>query len=70
MSNYKDNNIELQKITDNINLLAEFCGKRDIEELTKEKLEEKYGIACADVLILFGGTILEGCDVAANAMLN
>lgn len=65
-----DYNIELQNIANNINLLAEFCGKRDINELSKSQLLKTYGIPCADVLILFGGSILEGFDVAGNAILD
>ena len=32
-------NIETAK---NINILGDFCGRRDVEELSKEKLSEKY----------------------------
>lgn len=62
--------MKLQDIANNINLLAEFCGKRDINKLSKQELIKHYGILEADVLILFGGSILEGCNVAANAILN
>lgn len=62
--------MDLQVIAEKINLLADFCGKRDIKELTKEELMKKYNIEQADVLILFGGSILEGCRVAGNAILN
>lgn len=62
--------MELQDIANNINLLADFCGKRDINKLSKQELIKNYDISEADVLILFGGSILEGCNVAANAMLD
>ena len=62
--------MELQVIAEKINLLADFCGKRDVEELTKEELMKKYGVEQADVLILFGGSILEGCNAAGKAMIN
>ena len=32
----------------NINLLGEFLGKRDMDELSREKLKEKYGVDQAD----------------------
>lgn len=33
--------------------LARFCGKRDVEELTAEKLYEAYGIYQTDGMTLF-----------------
>ncbi len=52
-----------------INILADFCGKRDVDELSQELLQERFGIRQADVMILFGGSIPEGCDVAGKALL-
>ncbi len=52
----------------NINTLGAFCGKRDVTELTSEQLFQKYGIMQADVMVLFGGSILCGGDVLAQAM--
>ena len=57
-----------QKIAEAINTLGIFCGKRDIHALTKEELQKKYGIEQADVLVLFGGSILCGGDVLAQAI--
>ncbi len=54
----------------NINQLAEFCGKRDVRELSVEALQERYGIKQADVAVLFGGSILPGGDVFAEAIRN
>lgn len=54
----------------NINILGEFCGKRDVSELTQEQLQDTCGIAQADVMVLFGGSILCGGDVLAQAMKN
>lgn len=51
-----------------INTLARFCGKRDVAELTPEELYQAYGIEQADVMVLFGGSILCGGDVLAQAM--
>lgn len=60
--------MRLQKIANDINLLSEFCGKRDINKLSKDELMKHFGISCADVLILFGGSILEGCNVCGEGM--
>lgn len=60
----------MEKTAQNINILGRFCGKRDIEELTAEQLYKAYGISQADVMVLFGGSILCGGDVLAQAMQN
>ena len=62
--------MDLKKTAENINILADFCGVRDIEELRQNALKEKYGFEKADVLILFGGSIPAGCDTAAAGYLN
>lgn len=54
----------------NINILGSFCGVRDIPELNRACLKEKYGIEQADVMVLFGGSIPAGGDVLAIAMKN
>lgn len=56
------------QIAKNINVLSEFLGKRDMDELSREKLKEKYGLDQADVMVLFGGSILAGGDVLAQAI--
>ena len=56
------------KIAENINILGEFCGKRDVWELSHENLEKKYGFEKADVMVLFGGSIISGGDVLAKAI--
>lgn len=61
---------EIQRIAEAINALGEFCGPRDIEELTQEALQAKYHISQVDVAVLFGGSILAGGDVLAGAMQN
>ena len=60
--------MENQKIAENLNILGQFCGKRDVEELNQKNLHEKYGIEKADVMVLFGGSILAGGDVLAKAI--
>lgn len=51
-----------------INILGNFCGKRDLETLTPACLEETFGMSQADVMVLFGGSILCGGDLLAEAM--
>ncbi|PJI10315.1 MULTISPECIES: hypothetical protein [Clostridium] len=58
------------KIAESINILGRFCGKRDISVLTKNELKVKYGLEQVDVMVLFGGSILIGGDVLAEAMKN
>lgn len=58
----------MKAIADSINLLGEFCGKRDVPALTAGSLQKHCGVAQADVMVLFGGSILCGGDVLAEAM--
>ena len=60
----------MNNVAEALNILGNFCGKRDIVELTSEQLQYKYGIKKADVLVLFGGSIIYGGDVLAEAMKN
>lgn len=60
----------LEHIANNINCLGGFCGKRDIPELTSAQLVRRYGFPQVDVMVLFGGSILCGGDVMAQAMQN
>lgn len=53
-----------------INTLGAFCGKRDVPELTPAALQTRYGFAQADVMVLFGGSVLAGGDTLAQAMQN
>lgn len=57
-----------EKIAKAINILGDFCGIRDVERLSPETLMDKYFIPQADVMVLFGGSILSGGDVLAKAM--
>lgn len=41
---------------------------RDIDELSPKKLNAKYAIKKADVMVLFGGSILCGGDILAKAI--
>lgn len=53
-----------------INTLGAFCGRRDIPSLTPHEMRKKYGFEQADIMVLFGGSIICGGDVLANAMQN
>ena len=53
---------------DAINVLGQFLGMRDVDCLTGPSLHEKYGIRQADVFALFGGSILAGGDLLAQAI--
>ena len=59
-----------EEIAEKMNILGTFLGKRDVQELSKEALEAKYGFSQADVMVLFGGSILCGGDVLAEAIRN
>lgn len=57
-------------VAENINILAKFLGTRDIDALNQEELFNRYGIHQVDVMVLFGGSILEGGDVLASGIKN
>ena len=57
-----------KNIADAINVLGRFCGLRDIDHLNRGSLLEKYGFDQADVFVLFGGSVLAGGDVLAQAI--
>lgn len=61
--------MDLQKIAEKIDILGEFCGKRDIDVLNQEALMSRYKLPQADILILFGGSIPYGCDIVGNAVV-
>jgi uncharacterized SAM-binding protein YcdF (DUF218 family) len=62
--------VDLYKTAENINILSDFLGMRDIDTLTKNALEEKFQVSQTDLLILFGGSIAHGCDVVGEAISN
>ena len=57
-----------ETIASYINILGEFCGRRDIPSLCGQALRQTYGIDQADLMVLFGGSILCGGDLLASAM--
>jgi uncharacterized SAM-binding protein YcdF (DUF218 family) len=62
--------MELYKMAENLNILSDFLGKRDIDTLSNNALEERYKVTQTDLLILFGGSIAYGCDVVGKAVSN
>ena len=58
---------KLRQLANAANILTRFLGIRDLPKLRHNTLHDKYGLDQVDVLILFGGTIPFGCDVAAAA---
>lgn len=58
------------KVAENINTLAKFLGTRDIDALNQEELFKRYGIHQVDVMVLFGGSILEGGNVLVSGIKN
>lgn len=62
--------MDSERMAQCINTLGGFCGRRDVLSLTPQELKKKYGFEQADVLVLFGGSILCGGDVLADAMRN
>lgn len=59
-----------ERVAECINILGEFCGKRDVPSLTADELRKSFNIEQADIMVLFGGSILCGGDVLADAMKN
>lgn len=51
-----------------INTLGRFCGRRDVPDLTSANMQSHFKLAQADVMVLFGGSILCGGDVLAKAI--
>lgn len=60
----------MEQTANHMNILGAFCGKRDVAELTSEQLQKAYGIEQADVMVLFGGSIMCGADILAEAIKN
>lgn len=54
----------MEKIADAVNILGEFCGVRDVKNLT-QLAGKKF-----DIAVLFGGSILAGGDVFAEVIKN
>lgn len=55
-------------IAHQINTLANFLGPRDVAELTPSAFQKTLGREQVDVCALFGGSIIAGVDVLADAI--
>lgn len=47
-----------------VNILSQYCGPRDINKLNQEEVHNVIGRKQADVMVLFGGSIMPGCNYA------
>lgn len=56
------------QLAHDMNVLARFLGRCDVPTLTRDAHQGRYGFAQADVMALFGGSILAGGNVLAAAM--
>lgn len=57
-----------QCIAEDINTLAKFLGRRDLDELSQAAVLRLTRAPQVDVFVLFGGSILAGGDVLAQAI--
>lgn len=62
--------MDLQTTATHINTIAGFCAPRDIAALTQAAVQAVIGTPQVDVMVLFGGSILAGGDVLAEAIKN
>lgn len=53
---------------ESINILSRFLNIRDVPALTQSALQSRFGFPRADVMVLFGGSIMAGGDVLAKAI--
>ncbi len=60
----------LNNTAKHLNTIGNFCGMRDLPFLTGECLQNTFHITQADIMVLFGGSILAGGDILADAMQN
>ena len=51
-----------------INILSDFLAVRDVPVLSQDTLMQRFGFCQADVMVLFGGSVLAGGDVLACAI--
>lgn len=60
--------VSLEEVARDMNVIAGFVGARDVDALVPSELERVIGEPRADVMALFGGSIIAGADVLADAM--
>ena len=59
---------DLIKAIEEINLIADFLSRRDLEFLSKEILENKFGTTKVDLLILLGNSDVQSVTLAGKAL--
>ena len=62
--------MNLQTTAKYINTIANFCAPRDLASLTQQAVQTVICSPQVDVMVLFGGSILAGGDVLAEAIQN
>ena len=62
--------MNLQTTAKYINTIANFCAPRDLTALTQQAVQTAIQAPQVDVMVLFGGSILAGGDVLAEAIKN
>ncbi|MFD1318338.1 ElyC/SanA/YdcF family protein [Loigolactobacillus zhaoyuanensis] len=58
----------MAELAEQINSLGQFCGRRDITELSQTALRQAYNIDTVDVFAFFGGSIVAGVATLAAAI--
>ena len=61
-------NEDLRGVATDMNVVARFLGVRDLPALAAASVKRAFGQPRADVMVLFGGSIIAGGDVLADAM--
>ena len=62
--------MDLQTTAKYINTIANFCAPRDLTALIQQAVQTAIQAPQVDVMVLFGGSILAGGDVLAEAIKN
>lgn len=52
------------------NTVERWCAVRDVVALEPEAAQRAFGVDCVDLMVMFGGGVIEGADVLAEAMRN
>jgi uncharacterized SAM-binding protein YcdF (DUF218 family) len=62
--------LSLSEQAQHLNRVIAFLAQRDVEELTKAALQEKYGLTAVDTIILLGSSALPVMEAAVRAYQN
>lgn len=58
----------MNKTVEAINCLANYCALKNLSTLTSAQIQAKIGQKQVDLFVLFGGSILAGGDLLAQAI--